>query len=285
MLSDVLDQAVLLNRQNPTDDGPSRNSNTRSNTRSRHPIGNRVMASNEGAGAAEAAVCPVDHKSREAWMEQARQAAAASSSSSSSSSTPALPAFHPPVSTDSGNGGAQQEACPVDHKARDVWMQQARAANAGGAASEPPAQSPSTTTTTTTTAPSSSSSWTSSVLSYLPFKSSSSTAAASTPAAPITGGLSTDREISTIPRTTMPSPSEMAAAAAPANREQETGADEASGNWIYPSQRMFFDAMKRKGHDPRSNDMQTIVPIHNAVNERAWADIKRWEEPWTRGTR
>lgn len=40
---------------------------------------------------------------------------------------------------------------------------------------------------------------------------------------------------------------------------------------------MFFAAMKRKGHDPQAADMATIVPIHNAVNERAWAEIKTWE--------
>lgn len=62
--------------------------------------------------------------------------------------------------------------------------------------------------------------------------------------------------------------------------EQETGADAASGNWIYPSEKMFFDAMKRKGHDPQAPDMRTIVPIHNAVNERAWAEIKQWEAPF-----
>lgn len=43
---------------------------------------------------------------------------------------------------------------------------------------------------------------------------------------------------------------------------------------------MFFDAMRRKGHDPRAADMRTVVPIHNAVNERAWAEIKAWEAPW-----
>lgn len=47
---------------------------------------------------------------------------------------------------------------------------------------------------------------------------------------------------------------------------------------------MFFEAMKRKGHDPRAPDMRTVVPIHNAVNERAWAEIKGWEEPWIRGS-
>ena len=26
--------------------------------------------------------------------------------------------------------------------------------------------------------------------------------------------------------------------------------------------------------------MKTIVPIHNAVNERAWKEIKEWERPY-----
>lgn len=43
---------------------------------------------------------------------------------------------------------------------------------------------------------------------------------------------------------------------------------------------MFFDAMKRKGYDARETDMKTVVPIHNAVNERAWKEIKEWEEPY-----
>ncbi|KAJ3959091.1 Cytochrome c1 heme lyase [Colletotrichum tropicale] len=47
---------------------------------------------------------------------------------------------------------------------------------------------------------------------------------------------------------------------------------------------MFFEAMKRKGHDTRAADMRTVVPIHNAVNERAWKEIKEWEAPYTQGT-
>lgn len=43
---------------------------------------------------------------------------------------------------------------------------------------------------------------------------------------------------------------------------------------------MFFEAMKRKGHKGEAVDMKTIVPIHNAVNERAWKEIKEWERPW-----
>ena len=40
---------------------------------------------------------------------------------------------------------------------------------------------------------------------------------------------------------------------------------------------MFFDAMKRKSYSPKAVDMSTVVPIHNAVNERAWSEILNWE--------
>lgn len=39
--------------------------------------------------------------------------------------------------------------------------------------------------------------------------------------------------------------------------------------------------MKRKGHpNPNPQDMSSIVPIHNAVNERAWEQIQQWEKGW-----
>lgn len=135
-------------------------------------------------------------------------------------------------------------------------------------------------------------------MSWLPgFGSSSSSATPKQQPQPRkTGGiLDTGREISTIPRAsaipsltpaTKDSPSATSHGnARPANQEQETGADAATGNWVYPSEKMFFEAMKRKGHDPQSADMRTVVPIHNAVNERAWAEIKKWEGPWVEGTR
>lgn len=65
--------------------------------------------------------------------------------------------------------------------------------------------------------------------------------------------LPNDREISSIPRTS------------------------ADTNWIYPSQKQFFEAMKRKNWSPDAGDMKTVVPIHNAVNERAWLHILQWE--------
>ncbi|KAL3230730.1 Holocytochrome-c1 synthase [Nakaseomyces bracarensis] len=67
------------------------------------------------------------------------------------------------------------------------------------------------------------------------------------------GDLGEDRAISSIPRT-------------------DTG-----NNWVYPSEKQFYDAMKRKNWDPRPEDMKTIVPLHNVVNERVWNYIRNWE--------
>ncbi|KAL8684610.1 MAG: hypothetical protein Q9224_006238, partial [Gallowayella concinna] len=86
--------------------------------------------------------------------------------------------------------------------------------------------------------------------------------------------LATDRVTSTIPRadmapsTTTPDPRSM---------PSSEGAEQQTGNWIYPSEKMFFEAMKRKSFSPEKTDMPAIVPIHNAVNERAWSMIKTWE--------
>ncbi len=63
-----------------------------------------------------------------------------------------------------------------------------------------------------------------------------------------------DREISTIPRAAPVGSSEDTK---PANSEGESGVSE-SGNWIYPSERMFFEAMKRKGYHTEAKDMKTI---------------------------
>ncbi|KAG5342205.1 hypothetical protein C0989_004517 [Termitomyces sp. Mn162] len=66
---------------------------------------------------------------------------------------------------------------------------------------------------------------------------------------------------------------------APLSTERETSSIPRpnDGNWVYPSEAQFFAAMARKNHNPQAADMKTIVPIHNAVNERAWTEILKWE--------
>lgn len=59
-------------------------------------------------------------------------------------------------------------------------------------------------------------------------------------------------------------------------------ASEEGGNWVYPSQQMFWNAMLRKGWRWKEDalqqkDMKDIISIHNANNEQAWEEILRWE--------
>ncbi|KAF8522104.1 cytochrome C1 heme lyase [Hysterangium stoloniferum] len=84
-----------------------------------------------------------------------------------------------------------------------------------------------------------------------PSECSSSSISSSTPTDAL-GSLPTSRETSSIPRNS-------------------------NENWVYPSEAQFFAAMARKQHNPHASDMKVIVPIHNAVNERAWAAVRSWE--------
>jgi len=53
-------------------------------------------------------------------------------------------------------------------------------------------------------------------------------------------------------------------------------------NWQYPSQQMFYNALRRKGwefgpDDLEAQDMDHIIKIHNANNESAWQEVMLWE--------
>ena len=162
--------------------------------------------------------------------------------------------------------GKEQDssACPVDHTSRTAWLDAAAKVT--------------TDTQTSAVAPSmlgtAGQSCRSSAIDQTPSTSKMSTLPFPRVfRQPKSDALADDREVSSIPRTDLAPPPE---GASPANNEQETGQSK-SGNWIYPSEQMFFNAMKRKKYDPKTRDMQAIIPIHNAVNERAWMEIKRWE--------
>lgn len=163
-----------------------------------------------------------------------------------------------------------ESKCPVDHKTREIWLQQ------GGSTGGPPHSH------------------------SLPASPGGATSEDKhTPK--LQRQLSNDREVSTIPRaydgpntsdtktTTTPSPyavSSTASHATPSNAESETGHDTATGNWIYPSERQFFEALIRKSNIPGSTQsakelatsVASIIPIHNAVNEKAWQEILKWEK-------
>ncbi|RIA90577.1 cytochrome c/c1 heme-lyase [Glomus cerebriforme] len=76
--------------------------------------------------------------------------------------------------------------------------------------------------------------------------------------------LSTTRELSNIPRVI--------------GNGESTSVNNEEKVWIYPSEQMFFNAMKRKNWNPREEDMRVVIPMHNAVNEKAWKEILEWEK-------
>jgi hypothetical protein len=73
--------------------------------------------------------------------------------------------------------------------------------------------------------------------------------------------LSKDREVSSIPR-----------------------ADTAN-HWVYPSEQMFWNAMRKKGWNKtdvhgnpiEAKDLTNIIRIHNVNNELAWKEVMKWE--------
>lgn len=146
---------------------------------------------------------------------------------------------------------ATADQCPVDHRTREKWL---------SAASPPSAPHP--------------------LHHSLPTPSPNPSAAG--PSRPAASRLGTDRVISSIPRGSVPLPSSesLHAPSAPDHGPPVEAADDggtAQGKWVYPSEQQFFNAMMRKNHNPQQQDMRTVVPIHNAVNEKAWEEVLLWE--------
>lgn len=72
--------------------------------------------------------------------------------------------------------------------------------------------------------------------------------------------LPTEREPSTIPR----------------------GSGE--GNWEYPSPQQMYNALLRKGYtDTDATAVESMVSVHNFLNEGAWAEIVEWERRFGKG--
>jgi len=53
--------------------------------------------------------------------------------------------------------------------------------------------------------------------------------------------------------------------------------DDAAGNWDYPSPQQFYNALVRKGLPTPEDEVETMVQIHNFLNERAWDEVQKWE--------
>lgn len=51
------------------------------------------------------------------------------------------------------------------------------------------------------------------------------------------------------------------------------------GNWVYPSPQMFYNALRRKGKADEGveKSMESVVAIHNNMNELTWKKVLEWE--------
>lgn len=58
------------------------------------------------------------------------------------------------------------------------------------------------------------------------------------------------------------------------------------GNWEYPSPQQMYNAMLRKGYtDTPQEAVESMVAVHNFLNEGAWAEIVEWERIFSKGLR
>ncbi|KAK3349483.1 cytochrome c/c1 heme-lyase [Lasiosphaeria hispida] len=56
------------------------------------------------------------------------------------------------------------------------------------------------------------------------------------------------------------------------------------GNWEYPSPQQMYNALLRKGYtDTDVTAVESMVSIHNFLNEGAWAEIVEWERRFGKG--
>jgi len=83
--------------------------------------------------------------------------------------------------------------------------------------------------------------------------------------------LSTSRDTSSIPRS--------ATSYYPGikENEQEYGVTNAASNWEYPSPQQFYNALVRKGWDFPEQHAESMVVLHNRLNEYAWDRVLQWE--------
>ncbi|GAA5889151.1 hypothetical protein JCM8208_007783 [Rhodotorula glutinis] len=150
-------------------------------------------------------------------------------------------------------------ACPVDHDTRSAWLD-SQNASMPAKHSFPAAKSD--------TDPHahllSTEREVSSIPRWLPPTSSSSPSSASTPAAPAPAPA---------PASTADAPP----SACPMHESERAAAVPSEDNWVYPSPASFYSALERKNRNPNARDMGIVVPIHNAVNERVWNQVLDWE--------
>lgn len=80
-------------------------------------------------------------------------------------------------------------------------------------------------------------------------------------------------------------PSEGQTIALPTTREESTiPRGQGEGLWEYPSPQQMYNALLRKGYaDTDVTAVESMVSVHNHLNEGAWAEIVDWEKRFSKG--
>jgi len=64
----------------------------------------------------------------------------------------------------------------------------------------------------------------------------------------------------------------------PLARTESSIPRDGSSKWEYPSPQQFYNALVRKGWETPEEHVETMVDVHNFLNERAWMEVLRWEK-------
>ncbi|KIY71899.1 cytochrome c and c1 heme-lyase [Cylindrobasidium torrendii FP15055 ss-10] len=65
--------------------------------------------------------------------------------------------------------------------------------------------------------------------------------------------------------------------ALPVDRTVSSIPRDTAERWEYPSPQQFYNALVRKGWETPEEHIETMVEIHNFLNEEAWDEVVRWE--------
>ncbi|OJA10673.1 hypothetical protein AZE42_01024 [Rhizopogon vesiculosus] len=79
----------------------------------------------------------------------------------------------------------------------------------------------------------------------------------------------------------VPLPTERTMSSIPRVVDDEAGTGSRQ-TWEYPSPQQFYNALVRKGMETPAEHVETVVEIHNFLNERAWGEVLKWEKRVTR---
>ncbi|KAG0313864.1 holocytochrome c synthase [Dissophora globulifera] len=77
---------------------------------------------------------------------------------------------------------------------------------------------------------------------------------------------------SALPDQEIPLPTERVISSIPRAKSEE------DSKWEYPSPQQFYNALRRKGWQTPETAIETMVDIHNWMNEEAWSEVMKWEK-------